>query len=110
MKVRKAARTPIPGRSRPTSKSQVIPPITNPSSAAYVHISMGLVEPEKITIKARMNPPIAPIMMRGALSGIEKAVIIAVVAVIRSRSPVFSATPSIVIMLDSYPSHHGASL
>ena len=108
--MRKAARIPIPGRSRPTSKNQVIPPITSPSNAAYVHISIGLVDPEKITIKATIKPPNAPTKISGPLSGIEKAVNSAVVAVIRRRSPVFSATPSIVIMLDSYPSHQGASL
>ena len=75
-----------------------------------VHISIELLDPEKITIKATIKPPNAPSKISGALSGIEKAVTSAVVAVIRRRSPVFSATPSIVIMLDSYPSHQGASL
>ena len=62
-----------------------------------------------ITI-AMMNPPIEPKKIKGIDSGIENAVARAVVAVMRRRNPVFSATPSIVIMLDSYPSHQGASL
>ena len=58
-------------------------------------------EPEKITIIATMKPPIIPRRINGEASGIEKAVASAVVVVIRRRRPVFSATPSIVIMFDS---------
>ena len=52
-----------------------------------------------ITI-AIIKPPRAPKKINGADSGIENAVARAVVAVMMSRRPVFSATPSIVIMFD----------
>jgi len=65
-------------------------------------------DPEKITIKATTSPPTAPIKIRGHASGIEKAVIMAVDAVIKRRNPVFSATPSMDIRLDS-SSHQLAS-
>ena len=64
-------------------------------------MSIGFIEPEKITIIATMKPPRAPTRIRGKESGIENAVASAVVAVIRSRIPVFSAVPSMVIRLDS---------
>ena len=100
---------PIPGISKPTSKTHVIPPRARPSKAAYVQINIGFKEPEKITIKATAKPPNNPIKIRMEASGIEKAVIMAVVAVIKRRIPVFSATPSMDIRLDS-SSHQLASL
>lgn len=70
----------------------------------------GFIDPEKIIIIATTNPPRAPSSISGDDVGIEKAVARAVVVVIRRRIPVFSDTPSILIMLDSYPSHHWLSL
>ena len=54
-----------------------------------------------MTINANMKPPINPTRIKGEASGIEKAVNTAVAAVMRSSMPVFSDTPSIVIILDS---------
>ena len=81
------------------------PPKTRPSSAAYVPIKTGFIDFEKIIIMATTNPPIAPTKISGAAWGIEKAVSTAVVAVINSSKPVFSATPSIDIRLLSLSSH-----
>ena len=58
-------------------------------------------EPENITIIATMKLPSIPMKIRGAASGIENAVAKAVAVVIRRSSPVFSDTPSMVIILDS---------
>ena len=63
-------------------------------------------EPENITIKATIKLPSRPTRISGAEFGIENAVAKAVEVVIKSSNPVFSATPSMVIMLLSYPSHH----
>ncbi len=104
-KVSSTAKIPIPGMSNEVSKNHVIPPINNPSKAAYVQIRTGLVDCEKITMSTVINPPIAPMKIKGEDWGIEKAVAIAVIAVISSKIPVFSETPSIVIKFDSASSH-----
>ena len=73
----------------------------------------GFVERLKITIIAVINPPRNPSVIKGADSGIENAVNRAVNTVIPSKIPVFSAVPSMDIVVDSSaiskPSHHGLS-
>ncbi len=60
-----------------------------------------------------MKPPRNPSIINGADEGIEKAVKSAVRTVITSKMPVFSAVPSMDIVVDSSarskPSHHGLS-
>ena len=70
-------------------------------------------EREKITTIAVMKPPRNPSVINGADAGIENAVNKAVRIVIPSKTPVFSAVPSMDIFVDSSarskPSHHGLS-
>ena len=60
-----------------------------------------------------MTPPRSPIPIKSVDSGIENAVNRAVNTVIPSKIPVFSAVPSMDIVVDSSaiskPSHHGLS-
>ena len=84
-----------------------------PSNAAYRQIRTGFVEREKITIIAVMKPPRNPRPINGTDAGIENAVNRAVRIVIPSKIPVFSAVPSMDIVVDSSarskPSHQGLS-
>ena len=56
-----------------------------------------------------MKPVMAPRKTNGADAGINIAVAMAVVAMRIRSIPVFSAVPSMVIMLESWSSHQGAS-
>ena len=66
-----------------------------------------------MTIIAVINPPRKPTIINGTEPGIEEAVKRAVRTVIPSKIPVFSAAPSMDIVVDSSarskPSHQGLS-
>jgi len=73
----------------------------------------GFVERENTMKMNVMMPPRYPSTIKSVDSGIEKAVKRAVNTVIPSRIPVFSAVPSIDMVVDSSamskPSHQGLS-
>ena len=76
-------------------------------------MTVGFVERLRITKNPVMKPPRYPSPIKSVDSGIENAVNRAVNTVIPSKIPVFSAVPSMDIVVDSSaiskPSHHGLS-